>query len=94
MAEEIIMPQLGEGIKTGLIVEWHKKENDLVKKGEIICVVEADKGVLELEAEESGLLLKILHHEGEEVEILQPIGYIGRPEEKEALHIDAPGETR
>ena len=78
MATQIIMPQLGENIETGTVTEWMKKENETVRKGEIICAVEADKGVLEIEAEEDGILLKILVREGEEARVLAPIGYIGQ----------------
>lgn len=82
MATQIIMPQLGENIEKGTVTEWMKKENETVRKGEVICAVEADKGVLELEAEENGTLLKILVRAGEEACVLTPIGYIGRPGEK------------
>ncbi|MDP7636484.1 MAG: biotin/lipoyl-containing protein [Phycisphaerae bacterium] len=82
MSEEIIMPQIGQDITTGTIVEWLKKEGDPVEKGEVVCNVEGDKGIFEVEAEESGVLLRILHPEGQEVEVLKPIGYIGQPGEK------------
>lgn len=82
MAEEIIMPQIAQDMEVGVVVKWLKKENDPVGKGEIVCEVEADKGVFEVEAEQSGVLLKILRQEGEQVEMLKPIGYIGQPGEK------------
>ena len=82
MSEEIIMPQIGQDVTTGIIVEWLKKENDPVEKGEVVCNVEGDKGIFEVEAEESGVLLRILHREGQEVEVLKPIGYIGQPGEE------------
>lgn len=78
MSEAIIMPQIGQDVTTGKIVEWLKKENDPVEKGEVVCNVEGDKGVFEVEADESGVLLKILHQVGDEVEVLKPIGYIGQ----------------
>ncbi len=82
MSETIIMPQIGQDVTTGQIVEWFKKENDPVQKGEVVCSVEGDKGIFEVEAEESGVLLKILHQVGEEVEVLKPIGYIGQAGEQ------------
>ncbi len=66
MSEVIIMPQIGQDVTTGKIVEWFKKENDPVQKGEIVCSVEGDKGIFEVEADEAGVLLKILHQVGEE----------------------------
>ncbi len=82
MAEEIIMPMIAQDMEVGVVVKWLKKENDPVEKGEVICEVEADKGVFEIEAEQSGVLLKILRQEGEQVEVLKPIGYVGQPGEK------------
>jgi pyruvate dehydrogenase E2 component (dihydrolipoamide acetyltransferase) len=77
----IVMPQVGHHIKQGSIVKWHKNEKDPVEKGEVILTVESEKAAFEVEAEESGILLKILHQEGEEAEVLKPVGYIGEPGE-------------
>ena len=78
----IIMPVMGQDMETGLIVQWIKKENDPVKKGEAILVTESEKASFEVEAEQDGILLKILYPEGSEVEVLKPVGYIGQPGEK------------
>jgi len=77
MATTIIMPQVGQDIKTGIIVEWCVKENDYVKKGDVVAIVESDKATFEVEAYESGVLLKILYDAGAEVPVLDPIAYIG-----------------
>jgi pyruvate dehydrogenase E2 component (dihydrolipoamide acetyltransferase) len=89
MVTAIIMPQLGQDIDKAKIVEWVVKENSPVKKGDIVVVVESDKATFEMEAEASGVLLKILHDKDEEVEILTPIGYIGEKGET----IEEPGKT-
>ncbi len=81
MAKAIIMPQVGQDIKTGVIVEWCVKENDYVNKGNIVAIVESDKATFEVEAYESGVLLKILYDAGAEVPVLDPIAYIGEPGE-------------
>lgn len=82
MAEPVMMPQVGQDIKTARIVDWLKKENDTVAKGEVIAVVESDKAAFDVEAYVSGILLKILHSEGDEVEVFAPIAYIGSPGEE------------
>jgi pyruvate dehydrogenase E2 component (dihydrolipoamide acetyltransferase) len=82
MAEPVLMPQVGQDIKTATIVDWLKRENDEVAKGEVIATVESDKAAFDVEAYTSGVLLKILHGEGEEVEVLTPIAYIGKPGEE------------
>lgn len=82
MAEPVLMPQVGQDIKTARIIDWLKKENQEVQKGEVIAVVESDKAAFDVEAYTAGVLLKILHAEGQEVEVLTPIAYIGQPGEK------------
>lgn len=82
MAEPVLMPQVGQDIKTARIVAWLKKENQELKKGEVIAVVESDKAAFDVEAYTSGVLLKILHPEGQEVDVLTPIAYIGQPGEQ------------
>ncbi|MBT4482468.1 MAG: 2-oxo acid dehydrogenase subunit E2 [Candidatus Latescibacteria bacterium] len=78
MPKPIIMPQVGQDIESAVILEWRVKENDPVKKGDIIFVVESDKAVFEVESDESGVILKILYCEGEEANVLEPVAYIGK----------------
>jgi pyruvate dehydrogenase E2 component (dihydrolipoamide acetyltransferase) len=82
MATAVIMPQVGQDIETAIIVDWLKKENDPIQKGDIIATVESDKATFDVEAYESGVLLKILYKEGDEVRVLTPIAYIGQPGEQ------------
>ena len=82
MATPILMPQIGQDITVGRIVKWFVKENDEVKEGDIIAEVESEKAIFEVESYESGIILKILYNEGDEVEILKPIAYLGKIGEK------------
>jgi len=81
LMKAIIMPQVGQDIPSARIIEWRKKEGDRVEKGEVVLVVESDKASFEVEADRSGELLKILHREGEDVDILKPLAYVGQPGE-------------
>lgn len=76
MAFEIIMPKAGIDMSEGQIVKWLKKEGDPVTEGEIILEIMTDKTSMEIEAEKSGVLLKIVHHDGETVPVTTVIGYI------------------
>lgn len=87
MATKVIMPQGGQDIEVGSIVRWLKKEGDPVKKGEVICEVETEKAVFEVEAPEDGFLKKIVVKEGQQTPILSVIGFIG--ERDEAIDVDA-----
>src|SRR5262249_51339229 len=56
---------LGEGMESGTIVKWLKAEGDRVEKGEPLYELDTDKVTQEVEAEASGVLLKIAVAEGE-----------------------------
>lgn len=72
MATLFSMPKLGLNMTEGVIVSWLINEGDLVKEGEPILEIETDKATQEVEAPASGVLAKILRHEGDEV----PCNYI------------------
>ena len=77
MAFEIIMPKLGVYMQEGEIIEWKKQEGDVVNEGDILLEIMSDKTNMELEAEDSGVLLKITRQAGETVPVTEVIGYIG-----------------
>jgi pyruvate dehydrogenase E2 component (dihydrolipoamide acetyltransferase) len=74
---EVVMPRLDPGMQTGKIVEWLKKEGDLVRKGEPILVVEGEKTTFEIEAPEGGVLSKLLVEVGSDVQVADPVAIIG-----------------
>jgi len=65
MADEVKRPRLGQGMESGTIVKWLKAEGDQVEKGEPLYELDTDKVTQEVEAEASGVLLKITVPEGE-----------------------------
>ena len=77
MAVEIIMPKLGVDMQEGEIIEWKKNEGDQVNEGDILLEIMSDKTNMEIEAEDSGVLLKIVYPAGEVVPVTKAIGYIG-----------------
>lgn len=64
-------------MQSGKIVEWLRKEGDVVQKGEAILVVEGEKTTFEIEAPDSGVLSKILFDVGSDVPVAQPVAIIG-----------------
>jgi pyruvate dehydrogenase E2 component (dihydrolipoamide acetyltransferase) len=76
MATEIKLPRLGQGMESGTIVKWLKSEGDNVEKGEPLYELDTDKVTQEVEADASGVLLKIAVAEGE-VEVGKTIAVIG-----------------
>lgn len=90
----INMPVIGQDIPTGIVLEWLKKEGDPIEKDEVIAAVESEKADFDVEAPASGILLKILKNEGEEAEVLTPIGYIGKPGEVYEESVDRKDKTK
>ena len=78
MAVEVIMPKAGSEMEEGEIVQWFKQEGDEVKEGEILLEIVTDKVNMEVEAEASGTLLKIVHPAGSVVPVVQTIAWIGQ----------------
>lgn len=77
MAVEIIMPKLGVDMQEGEIIEWKKQVGDTVNEGDILLEINSDKTNMEIEAEDAGVLLKIVRQEGDVVPVTEVIGYIG-----------------
>ncbi|MCB9076193.1 MAG: 2-oxo acid dehydrogenase subunit E2 [Anaerolineaceae bacterium] len=57
---EYRMPSLGADMEAGVLVEWKVKPGDHVKRGDIIADVETDKGIIEVEVFEDGVIDEIL----------------------------------
>ena len=76
MPTEVKLPRLGQGMESGTIVKWLKSEGEPVEKGEPLYELDTDKVTQEVEAEASGVLLKIAVETGE-VEVGRTIGFIG-----------------
>jgi pyruvate dehydrogenase E2 component (dihydrolipoamide acetyltransferase) len=81
MATEIKLPRLGQGMESGTIVKWLKSEGDAVEKGEPLYELDTDKVTQEVEADASGVLLKIAVQEGE-VDVGRTIAVIGEQGEE------------
>jgi pyruvate/2-oxoglutarate dehydrogenase complex dihydrolipoamide acyltransferase (E2) component len=76
MTGEIRIPASGELGTEIMLVAWRKNRGDTVKRGEIVAEIEADKGLLEIEAVETGVLGEVLKGEGESCTSGEVIGTI------------------
>lgn len=63
------MPQLGETVDSGTLVQWLKNEGDQVSKNEPLFEVETDKVTTEIPAPVTGKLAKIVVQEGETADV-------------------------
>jgi len=78
----VVMPKVGLMMEFGKIEKWIKKEGDVVAVGDIVLELMTDKVSMELEATDAGILRKIVRQEGEDVPVLEVIGYIGEASEE------------
>jgi pyruvate dehydrogenase E2 component (dihydrolipoamide acetyltransferase) len=90
VATEVKLPRLGQGMESGTIVKWLKSEGEAVEKGDPLYELDTDKVTQEVEAEASGVLLKIAVTEGE-VAVGKTIGFIGEQGEAVAAE-EAPAK--
>jgi len=63
------MPSLGADMESGTLIEWCKQPGDAFKKGDVIAVVETQKGAIEVEVFQDGILGRILVAPGETVPV-------------------------
>lgn len=69
---EFTMPSLGADMTAGTLVEWMKRPGDHVQRGEVIAAVETQKGTIDIQVYESGVLEQILVDIGQRV----PVGTV------------------
>jgi len=73
---EFLMPSLGADMDAGTLVEWLKRPGDAVKHGDIIAVVETQKGAIEIECFEDGVFERSLIELGVKVPVGTPLAFI------------------
>ena len=70
------MPSLGADMEAGTLIEWRVHAGDQVKRGDIIALVETEKGVIEVEIFEEGIVEAILVQQGAKVPVGTPLAMI------------------
>jgi len=82
MAKEVRLPQLGQTMEEGTIVNCLISVGDEVKKGDIIFEIETDKATLEMEAPAAGFVKHILVAVDETLPIGAPMLVLGDKDEE------------
>lgn len=95
MAIEVVMPKLGATMEEGTIVSWLASIGDVIEEGDPIAEIQTDKIVMEIEAEETGVLLKTVYEAGKTVNVHEVIAYMGDEGENiDALQSDLPDSEK
>ena len=72
----MIMPKMGESVMEGTIIKWLKKEGDHINEDESVLEIGTDKVDTDIPSIYNGKLKKILVHEGDIVQVGNPIAII------------------
>ena len=79
---EFRMPSLGADMEAGTLVEWLIKPGDEVQRGQVVAVVETQKGTVDVEIWEAGTVDKLVVEMGRKVpvgELLALLRTAGEP---------------
>ena len=63
------MPSLGADMESGTLVDWRVQPGDTVKRGDVVALVETEKGVIEVEIFESGVVESLVVKPGQKVPV-------------------------
>ncbi|AAF09675.1 MULTISPECIES: 2-oxoglutarate dehydrogenase complex dihydrolipoyllysine-residue succinyltransferase [Deinococcus] len=74
---DIKVPVFSESVSEGTLLTWHKKPGEAVKRGELLAEIETDKVVLEVTAQQDGVLQSIAKNEGDTVLSEEVLGTMG-----------------
>src|SRR3954463_10817463 len=87
---QVTMPQMGDSVSEGTVLEWRKKEGDQVSEDEVLVEISTDKVDAEVPAPTAGTVVKIHAAEGDTVTVgavlaeISPGGNGAAPVEEEA----------
>ena len=82
MAKEVRLPQLGQTMEEGTVVNCLVKVGDEVKKGDIIFEIETDKATLEMESPAGGFVKEILVAVDQTLPVGAPMLVLGEKDEQ------------
>jgi len=72
------LPDVGEGITEGELVEIKVKEGQEVREHEVLCKIETDKAVVDMPSPAKGTILKVYHKVGDTVKVGETLFTIGK----------------
>ncbi|MGH2627881.1 MAG: biotin/lipoyl-containing protein [Anaerolineales bacterium] len=70
---QIQMPEMGESVTEGIVLEWHVAEGDFVNEGDTVVEVSTDKVDAEVPAPTAGTITKLIAQVDEEVPVGSPL---------------------
>jgi pyruvate dehydrogenase E2 component (dihydrolipoamide acetyltransferase) len=87
---EFRMPSLGADMDAGTLVEWKVAAGDVVKRGQVVAVVETQKGAIDVEIWEDGTVDRLLARSGAKVPVGEALALLRAPGEAPGAPVPAP----
>ena len=84
-AQDFRLPDLGEGVTEGEVVEWRVRPGDPVARDQVVCVVATDKATVELPSPIAGVVAEVVAREGTPVAVGEVLLRIAAPDASPAL---------
>ena len=81
---QIQMPEMGESVTEGIVLEWHVAEGDFVNEGDTVVEVSTDKVDAEVPAPADGVITKLIASVDDEVPVGAPLAEMEPGEGSEA----------
>jgi 2-oxoglutarate dehydrogenase E2 component (dihydrolipoamide succinyltransferase) len=90
MKHELKVPTVGESIQEVQIGQWLKSEGQWANKDESLVEIESDKATVEVPAPVAGVVVEVLHRQGDVVPVGTVIGYLEESRRPDAVESAAP----
>jgi pyruvate dehydrogenase E2 component (dihydrolipoamide acetyltransferase) len=94
MRREYRMPALGADMDAGTVVEWHIQPGSKVKRGDVVAVVETDKGAIDVEIFEDGVVTELLVQPGTRVAVGTPLALLDVDAAAKAGEVPTPSPAK
>ncbi|WP_050930484.1 dihydrolipoamide acetyltransferase family protein [Aestuariivita boseongensis] len=86
------LPSLGSDMEAGTLVEWLVSPGDTVRRGDVIAIIETQKGAIEIECYEQGTVHALLCETGTELPVGAPLAVILAPGEMPPDDLSLPAQ--
>lgn len=87
------MPSLGSDMEAGTLVEWMIRPGDVVQRGDVVAVIETQKGAIEIDTFETGTVRELIAQVGASLPVGAPLAVIGEVADNEEGPVTAPSEV-
>jgi pyruvate dehydrogenase E2 component (dihydrolipoamide acetyltransferase) len=79
VSKAYVMPSLGAGMEAGTVIEWHVEPGQRVSRGQVVGVVDTEKGAIEIEIWQDAQVAEIVAPPGAKVPVGEPLLLLEEP---------------